>query len=95
MHKFGCVNYLLRKFYSFFRTLFISVWFYYLPLLFVVFATIQPVLNYLETYSTCIGFASNDCIGAITTQCIDICNSSPNYQSLEELMAAIVRPPGT
>jgi len=87
MHKFGFINYILRKFYSLIRTVFISVWFYYLPLFFVVFATVQPVLNYLETYETCISFASNDCIGAISTQCIEICNSSPDYQSLEELMA--------
>ena len=85
----------MRQLYSLIRTIFISVWFYYLPLIFVVFATIQPMRTYLDTYEECISFASNDCIGAITTQCIEICNSSPNYKNLEELMAAIIRPPGT
>jgi len=83
---------MLRGLYSFMRTIFLSVWFYYLPLLFVVFATVAPVNQYLKEYERCIGFSSNDCIGAITSQCIEICNSDPNYQSLEELMAAIVRP---
>lgn len=90
--RFGCANFMLRTLYQFMRTLFLSVWFYYLPLLFVVFATVQPVLTYLEEYERCVGYASNDCIGAITTECIEICNSDPRYQSLEELMASIVKP---
>ena len=83
---------MLRKLYNFMRTIFLSVWFYYLPLLFVVFATVLPVLNYLEEYVRCTGFSINDCIGAITTQCIEICNSDERYQSPAELLAAIVRP---
>ena len=40
MHRFGCVNFMLRKVYIFWRIMFLSVWFYYLPLAFVVFATV-------------------------------------------------------
>ena len=88
MHRFGCVNFVLRKLYSLLRVIFLSVWFYYLPLLFVVFATVWPVTNYLEEYKKCSALAVNDCIGSISTQCIEICRSNPNYTLPEELRFA-------
>lgn len=43
---FGCVNMLLYSIYRLLKILFLSIWFYYLPLIFVIYAGYEPVREY-------------------------------------------------
>ena len=58
--EFGCLNVLQRIVYKGMRVMFLAIWFYYLPLLFAVWANLKPILTYWESFDKCIGYADNN-----------------------------------
>lgn len=59
--QFGCCNVLMRLNYRLCRINFVWLWFYYLPLIFVIYANLVPVLNFWTQYKHCVRFVGQDC----------------------------------
>ena len=72
--------------YNLLRVFFVGIWFYYLPIIFVVIANFNPVLDYQTTYEECAAYAPNDCIGANEKLCIDICNSERDQLKVGDIV---------
>ena len=61
--------------YQILRIWFVSTWFYYSPIIAVLYANYNPTSIYQEKYQNCVRNTRNDCIGANDQLCIDICAS--------------------
>merc|ERR1712176_133699 len=58
-----CLNKFLYRIYRVFKILFISIWFYYLPI-FVIYSGFYPVYVYRRELDGADGYVSNSCTGA-------------------------------
>ena len=81
LKSFGCTNYMLRFFYNICRVIFVSLWFYYLPMWFVVYANLQPIRTYQATYEECASYKFQSCVGAEGDLCVAICEAEMNQLS--------------
>lgn len=54
--QFGLLNVFERILYYIMRVSFISLIFYYLPLMFTVWANLRPLLSYWETFTRCVSY---------------------------------------
>ena len=71
----GCCNWSLYLLYKVSRFLFVSVWFYYLPLLFMLLGFVIPVLVHWDSrVDVCSQLVENNCVSE--TEIPSICFSS-------------------
>jgi len=75
--QFGCCNFLLFLVYRLLRVLFVSFWFYYLPVIFVVISNLAPVKIYWDKIEGCDKFVAQDCVGSssVSTECLKLCRA--------------------
>lgn len=84
--QFGKVNSVLFVVYRVMRGFFVAVWFYYLPVLFIVVSNIAPVFLYWTRIDGCDKFVSQDCVGAsgVSSDCLTLCRAfAPEYESIK------------
>jgi len=71
----GCANWCLYLLYKTFRFLFVSVWFYYLPLIFMLVGFFWPIyVHWDKRGNECAPLLLNNCV--TETHIPDICLSS-------------------
>lgn len=59
------------------RILFVSLWFYYLPIIFVAVSNLAPVYFYWGKVEGCELYVENDCVGAggVSKECEILCRA--------------------
>ena len=87
---FGCRNVSLFMVYRLFRGLFVSLLFYYLPVIFVVLSNLIPVKIYWDKIEGCDQYVEQDCVGAggKSAECAELCIAF-NIQTLNNTLTML------
>ena len=64
LKKRPCGNWLQYMFYKILRIIFVSVWFYYIPLIVVIITNAVPTISHWQLKQECKEYVNMDCVGA-------------------------------